>query len=393
MIKRITYIAFIFLLILVLSPLPSAAIGIGAAPSSIDITGAFREGEYERSISVINPNENAQDFSLRTVGEVGSWISLYGFEDLDTTISMISVPAKENSPVLVKINIPSDVPTGNYSGTIFIETIPDEVEESGGVATKLLARVFVNIEIIGDQILSGVVNDLYVEDTEPGYPLKIKTIFKNTGNVVATPKITVTILKDTTVLDSFTYEENVKPAVLYTIVAKWNTTSSNAPGDYMANVDVSLDGEILTSKNIPFKLWPEGTFSRQGNLTKIFIEGDLKKGSLLKIKATFKNTGQILSKAKFIGEVYKDGSLIDTVSSEEFEIERDNEAVLVSYLRLGSNGDYMIKGKVVYSGKKTPEVEIPLKVGKSMPGFEGISLIAVMLLLIMIRGKKKSRKM
>lgn len=391
MIKRITYIAFIFLLILVLSPLPSAAIGIGAAPSSIEITSAFREGEYERSISVINPDENAQDFSLRTVGEVSSWISFYGFEDLDTTISMVSVPAKENSPILVKINIPSDVPTGNYNGTIFIETIPEEAEESGGVATKLLARVFVNIEIIGDQILSGVVNDLYVEDTEPGYPLKIKTIFKNTGNVVATPKITVTILKDTTVLDSFTYEENVKLAVLSTIVAKWNTTSSNAPGDYMANVDVSLDGEILSSKNIPFKLWPEGTFSRQGNLTEIFIEGDLKKDSLLKIKATFKNTGQILSKAKFIGEVYKDGSLIDTVSSEEFEIERDNEAVLVSYLRLGSNGDYMIKGKVVYSGKETPEVEIPLKVGNSIPGFEGIYLIAIMLVLVMFRGKKKSR--
>ncbi|MGP8331552.1 MAG: hypothetical protein ACT6FB_04335, partial [Methanosarcinaceae archaeon] len=70
---------------------------------------------------------------------------------------------------------------------------------------------------------------------------------------------------------------------------------------------------------------------------------------------------------------------------------KNEETVLISYLKITETGDYLIKGKVIYSGKETPVKEVSLNVGKSMPGFEGISLIAVMLLLVMLRGKKRSR--
>ena len=112
----------------------------------------------------------------------------------------------------------------------------------------------------------------------------------------------------------------------------------------------------------------------------------------MEVYAFFENTGEIGTTAKFSGEVYKDGNLIETITSEELQVEKYKDAELVSYFKLESEGEYLIKGKVIYSGKETPVEEVPLKVGKSTPGFEGISLIVVMLLLVMLRGKKKSRK-
>ncbi len=130
--------------------------------------------------------------------------------------------------------------------------------------------------------------------------------------------------------------------------------------------------------------------TRRGNLTDILIEGDRSVGSLVKVNAHFQNTGEIDTDAKFVGEVYKDGVLVDKITSEELHVEKYMSTVLVSYLKLESKGDYLIKGKVIYSGKETTVKEVSVKAGKSIPGFEGIYLIAVMLLLVMFRGKKKS---
>jgi len=179
--------------------------------------------------------------------------------------------------------------------------------------------------------------------------------------------------------------------VTSTSIAEWMTTAANITADYTANVDVLLNGNIIKSDNLSFQILPVGTLTKSGNLTNIYIEGEPALGNIVKVRAYFTNTGHIETQAKFSAEVYMDNKLVDTISSDELTAPKNEETVLISYLKITEPGDYLIKGKVIYSGKETPVKEVSLKTGKSTPGFEGIYLVAIMLLLVMFRGKKKSR--
>jgi len=387
MLKEHAIIGIIVLMVLLLFPFPAAAFGIGMAPMEYKITGAMRGMEYERPIAIFNPDEKANNFTLRTDGVAGDWISFYRIEDTETSIKEISIAANGNYPILIKIIIPPDEASGTYNATIYAETIPGGYEGKMGVATKLQASTMISVEVTGEQVVDGILNSILVEDTETGYPIRVKTIFQNTGNVMAKPKIEISILQDNKTLISFTHESTkVKPARIEPIIAEWNTTAKNVPGDYKASVVVSLDGRILGSQDVPFKIMPVGTFTREGNLTSILIEGEPAIDTIVKVKAVFQNTGQIETLSKFSAEVYKDNKLIDTLTSDELTVQKNQEIALISYLKIISPGDYLIKGKVIYSGKETPVKDYSFKISnkKSAPGFEVIYTAVILLLGVLI---------
>ncbi|HUV83085.1 MAG TPA: hypothetical protein VMW53_08445 [archaeon] len=369
------------------------AIGIGLSPSEIILNNSLKGATYEKSFTIINMDDQVMNYSLSSTGDIEGWVSFYT-GNLDTEIQNIKVPGNSKISVNTKFLIPSDAVSKDYTGTLYVRSIPEKSDESGSQQSLIIGgSTNVYITVTGNQIIDGIVKGISIYDVESGYPLKIETNFQNTGNVVATPEIKVTIFKDGKIIHNLFYNEvTVKPSNTEFITVEWKTTEENIPGDYTANVKVSLDGKILRTSDLPFKIFPVGTFSRQGNLTDLRIEGEPTVGSMIKVKAYFENTGEIETSAKFSGEVYKDGNLIDTITSEELQVEKYKEAELVSYFKLESKGNYLIKGKVIYSGKETPVKEVSLKAGKSIPGFEGIYLIAVMLLLFVIRQRKIKRE-
>lgn len=374
---------------------PAVAIGIGIAPAEINFNNALKGSEYESSITIFNTDSEATNFSLKATGDIGDWVSFYNLNDIDNTISSIKIPGQDKAAVVVRIKVPSDAVNANYTVSLDVMSIPDTTDKAQGSGQALIigASSKVTLAVTGDQIIDGNVLGIFTENTEPGYPLKITTRFQNTGNVVVKPKIVVTILQDNNIINSFSHETtSVKPGNTQPIIAEWMTTAANIPADYTANIDVLLTGSIIKSDNLSFKILPVGTLTQSGNLTNIYVDGEPAVDNIVKVRAYFTNTGQIENQAKFSAEVYRDNKLIDTISSDELTVPKNEETVLISYLKITEPGDYLIKGKVIYSGKETPVEEVSLNVGKSTPGFEGISLIAVMLLLVMFRGKKKSRK-
>lgn len=87
------------------------------------------------------------------------------------------------------------------------------------------AFIEVFVEVVGEQILTGNVRSISAQDTEVGYPLRIKVDFENTGNVNAKPEIKTAILKDGIEIDSFTHTKAcVKPGLRSIISVEWNTT-------------------------------------------------------------------------------------------------------------------------------------------------------------------------
>lgn len=337
-------------------------VGIGASPSEIFVAQALRGGEYQKAIKIFNSMENATKFTLNATGDISGWVTFYINENLTSPVTQVIVAAKSDKTVLAVFKIPEYASNGNYSGSIHVQTLPAEVSGQASTSVILSASIRVLVEVIGTQILTGEVQDISTIDTEVGYPLRIKVHFINTGNVIANPEIKTIIFKDGTAIDSFTYSKtSVKPGLKETISIEWNTTGRE-PGEYTANITVSLGGNILAQKTLQFKLLPIGALTRQGELTSLSYNGKPIVGIVLKIHATFKNTGLIDTQARFVGEVYRDDNLIEVIESLTLLIEVGLEKNLTAYFKPTEKGLYTIKGRVIYDGKQTEGKELKIQV-------------------------------
>lgn len=393
-------------LLISLSFLSSAsASGLGVSPSEITVNNAFRGVEYRRTIRVFNTMENATSFLLSATGDISSWIHFYHRQGSTTPITNVTVPGNSNAEVFVAFRIPEDAANANYSSAIYVQTYPSKV--ANGTAVIISARVNVRVTVTGTQILTGIVRSMQTMDTEVNYPLRIKVDFQNTGNVVARPEVRATITKGGHTIHSFTFSRvSVNPDLRRIISVEWNTTGKE-PGDYTVGVTVSLGQNILLEKNLTFKLFPLGTLTRKGELLSISTTEKILHSKFIKILATFKNTGLIDTFAKFVGEVYKEGNLVDVIESEITLVEVGSEEAIISYLKLKEDGNYIIKGYVVYDGKKTEIKEMRIEVKTmdqptSNPLFspQTIGLLAVIIGVLTAatikmknaRGKRSSKK-
>ena len=226
--------------------------------------------------------------------------------------------------------------------------------------------------------------------------LPIGIDIKNTGNVVATPSVNINISKGGLFVDRYTGTLlPVQPGQTRYNTIYWNT-SGNIPGIYDANVTISLEKNIIHQNDYSFELLAPGTLTRNGTLNKITISGNQAHQGIIKIEATFVNTGQIETKAKFFGEIYRDGTLVETIESVELEVPRFSEEVLTTYYRFGvESGTYEIKGYVLYEGKQTNIQSVTIPIGSatfaSILPYIGVVVIVTSILiftLLFIRKKK-----
>ena len=395
---RILASGLVPLLLLLLLPFSVNATGLGIAPTELKITNALRGGEYERMVWVYNPGEDEINVTLGTYGEAADWVSFYHTSDPSTSINSMSVPGEDNVGVLVKFNIPADAAAGSYNATIYAETIPAQGEVGEGtMTTKFRAPAGVTVMVTGTQILTGVVSRISTRDTEVNNPLRLEVHFSNTGNVVATPQIDVEITKDDASIDSLTFAETkVKPEKSETISMEWDTNGREL-GDYAAHVAISLDEEVIATEGLNFAILPVGTLSRAGIFEELSLQGEAKLSTLTKVQATFLNTGQIDTKAKFIGELYCDDELIDTLESEEVMVPMGQGDILASYVTPEKDGDYDIKGYINYEGKKTEVKEISFSIGESGGGHSfnwfipAVTVIAILIGVLAYMAIKRKR--
>ncbi|HUU65510.1 MAG TPA: hypothetical protein VMW37_05335 [Dehalococcoidales bacterium] len=360
------------ILLMLLFPLNAGAAGFGVGPGKLEVTAALRGEEYQETVLAkytAEANESQQCIiELNARGDISDWISFYNPSDPNTPIESITASAGEWTYILVKFNIPEDAPIGTATGTLYVQTGPLGEETEGGVTVSLQGTVDVTITVTGTAILTGTVEDISASDVELGYPLRIKVGFQNTGNVVAQPEITVAISKDGTAINSFnSTEAEVKVGSREIIPVVWDTAGREL-GDYAARVAVSLGEKIISSKELNFVIMPAGTFSREGVFTELALEGNPRLGTIVKIQATFANTGLTDTKSKFIGEVYCDNELIVALESEESLVPVGQEETLMSYIKLESPGNYDIKGYINYEGKKTDVKEISFTLGEAGGG-------------------------
>jgi len=353
------------LLLSCLLVLPVAAAGMGVGPSHLEITDALRGGEYERLLTLFNLGNEEVTFGFSVTGEAGAWISFYKKDAPDIRIEKINVEKEKEAGVLVKFSIPQEAGNGDYVTIISVTTIPDDEEGEAVQAVALSAQVKVDITVTGTQILSGVISSIRIRDIEEGYPLRIEAFFQNNGNVEATPQFDVEMVKNNQTVATFTVADTrVSPDSSEMFHVECDTTD-NSCGDYLCNVTVSLDNEVIAAEECRFTILPRGTLTRSGVCTEMALDSDPKIGIISKLKAVFLNDGQIDTNAKLVAEIFRDGVLVDVINGDELLVPVGYSTELVAYLRPESPGKYNVKTHVLYEGKRTDPKTLSFEVSST----------------------------
>ena len=107
------------LLILLVLSATAAAVGLGVSPASFTISNAFKGGEYERTVTIYNTGDDGGDFTFRTEGAGGEWMTFYEVGN-DEAIDITTIDGKGSQKILIMINIPEDAANGNYTPKIYI---------------------------------------------------------------------------------------------------------------------------------------------------------------------------------------------------------------------------------------------------------------------------------
>jgi hypothetical protein len=375
---------------------------VGVSPPSFTISDTVKGGEYESTIMVYNTADDDSDYKLSATGPGSEWITFYRAEYPETPVNKIHIKGHSKERVLLKIKVADDAPNMEYRPTIFVTTSPPKAAGGGGAVAQpvLQMPVTATIRVTGTQTLKGTVKSVTAADTELGYPLRIKVEFRNEGNVVAKPKIEVSITKDGQLIDTFVHDETgIKPNKIDTIDVLCDIAEEE-PGDYIASVDVSLGEDALATEVLPFTILSSGTLTREGTLKSLSLDGEPLIDRLVKVLARFENTGTGDAKAKFTGEVYHNGELIEVLESDEKLIAAGETANLVSYYKITIPGEYKINGLVLYEGKETEAKYVSFTVREpegndkkpGIPGFEFLyCLIALMIISIMLGALSKRR--
>ena len=288
----------------------------------------------------------------------GRTIKLGAKQEEDGTIKILNRHTQQR--IIVSIRVPDDAQNKVYDTTIYIKSIPPEATAGAGAMAHSVVRMKVDatIAVTGTQILKGTVKDITAAETEVEYPLRIFVTFQNEGNVVATPIVSCTITKNGTLVDSLEHDETgIKPYKTGTITVAWNT-SGQEPGDYNVSVNVSLAGEHIATKVLPFTILPRGALTRKGELSSLYIDGEPQVNRIIKIIAEFENTGAIDTTASFVGEVYCNDEFIDIVESREKLVTVGETYKIVSYYKITMHGDYLISGMVLYEGRETEAKDV-----------------------------------
>jgi hypothetical protein len=355
--------------VLLLQGSNAMANGIGAYPARIEVADGARGSIYYEDFGVMNSDPT--DLLVKPIadGDVGAWTTIVAANDRTTPMAQLVIPAGSTSSFLARIEVPSTASNGVHDGSLTLQSLGPASPAAGADPGTVFPAIELNlgVTISGDQNLAGKILDLYTNDTEVGYPLRVTTYFSNIGNVDATPKVTVRVKDASSVIVGDSNNSSLVPSGGTSFILNvWDTTG-HADGDYVADVAVNLGDATIEERTLNFKILPYGTITRRGSLESLTLANDPKLGGTAKVEANFRNSGIIDTHAIFQGEIYRDGSLVTAVTTPEKLVAPGDLASIETFIQLTDNGNYVVRGKVNYDGKETDEQELSFSVSSGTP--------------------------
>lgn len=361
--RLVAGLVFCILLMLV-GATPVRADGIGVYPAEIAFPDTLRGGEYFTSIGVINHGDQSRTFTLEASGDIASWISFVDPEDRTRTIDHVTTTPGADGHADLRLSVPESAQNGSYSGEVRTVAVVDGGKiEGSGSTLNLGASIEVKAVVSGNQRVAGKFLELAANDIEVGYPLRITSKVQNDGNVRVLPIVHVEISTSARVIGTIdTNDVAIPPNEYRDVESQWDSNVAG-PGDYLVTTTVSLPGVQLGQRTRQVRILPRGSLTRQGSFESLQLANEVAPGSVARVVASFRNTGQVDALAVFSGEVYRDGKLVNSVKSLQKLVRRDEVQPLEALVELPVAGSYTIRGKVNFEGQDSDTRELMFRVG------------------------------
>lgn len=389
-----------FGIMLILLNTAFAAFGVSVENMETPMSGVdvffskmIRGGYAERFIHLSSSEPGTITSKITVSGDISEWIT---FEQG----TAIDVPQNTDVKVKMIVRLPETAANGIYNGVVIILAEPKESSE-GSYAMSIVSGVSLRtrIEITGEQMYSFSVSEISIGDTEVGIPIKVSAKIKNDGNVAVKPLVKVTISdNEGKEMSSDEYKETTILASTSDEIVFAVPSENLKEGQYWANVSVYYeDGTLAKEARSTFDVLEKGAFRINGELVQVLNKVWAKVGEVVKIDAIFENKGELITTAKFQGEVYLDNTLVKTISSEQLSVSPGERINLTTYFTPEQGGRYVVRGNVVYSEKisETKESIINVNSESAVPlsaaavGIVGAVVVAGVLGFKFMRKKKE----
>ncbi|HDI02614.1 MAG TPA: hypothetical protein ENF95_00590 [Candidatus Aenigmarchaeota archaeon] len=184
------------------------------------------------------------------------------------------------------------------------------------------------------------IKDVKVYDSDENSLTPIEITLYNDGEKTLKPIIKVYVKKNDMLLGKF--EQEVDEVVgTKTYVLAWDNAGLKA-GDYDLKVIVDLDKKEIINY-AKFKILPEGTLQKNGEITSLKIVGEPYVGHEVAIETKIKNLGEIPSAFKVKADIYKDGKFVKHLESEKVLIEPNETQTFSLSYEVDELGEYEVK--------------------------------------------------
>jgi len=354
------------IMLLLVGATPVRADGIGVYPAEISFADTLRGGEYFTSIGVINHGDQPRTFTLEASGEIASWIAFVDPEDRTKTIDHVTTTPGADGHADLRLTVPDSAQNGSYSGEVRTVAVVDGGKiEGSGSTLSLGASIEVKAVVSGNQRVAGKFLELAANDIEVGYPLRVVSKVQNDGNVRVLPQVHVEISTSGKVIGTIdTNDVAIPPKEYRDIDSQWDSNIAG-PGEYLVTTTVTLPGVQLGQRTREVRIVPRGSLTRQGSFESLQLANEVVPGSVARVVASFRNTGQVDALAVFSGEIYRDGKLVKPVASLQKLVRRDEVQQLEALVELPGAGTYRVQGKVNFEGQDSETRELTFTVGSS----------------------------
>lgn len=373
-------------------------VAIGVSPPRVVLESLHKGVTLEQSV-VLSGINDGQDVTVTLQGDGSDWIELPMGEEFVFSGDQLEYP--------FVFNIPTEAPNGDYVVTAQIIATNDEAEQGANTAS-LSAGVLVELifSISGEEVIDYRITNVAIPDIEIGSSLLVILTVDNDGNVLAKPEKAELRVKDVTRSETLYTEEitdlsSVEPYGTGKSIAKFSIDLEE--GQYFADIYVHTPLGIKETKDIPLNILPRGQLASSGDFIDFVVDGDV--STIAKLQATFENTGDIDLQTILKGEVYKDGALIDTFSTELTHVGLKEKKDILHYYTISEEGEYEVKAWIEFLGKKTETKELSFVTGGSsgsaattlsgdsnltmVIGIVGAAIVLLLAILIIVVVKKK----
>lgn len=367
-----------------------SAVNIGVSPASLAFKNVLRGGYAEGNLIISADSSQDTNISVTALGNISSWLNF-------TSNFSVSL----NKPYLLKVAVtpPNDTPNGNYTGFLRIETqSPASSIQGNAVGTvRSTLNVYITVQVTDTEILQCSAGKFSVSSADQGDNVVFKMNVTNNGNVIIKPKVIIQIWNEDQTQVVKTLNE-MGSQILPTVQGNLSfsvPTGDMAISQYWADVSVV---DCLASNLLTFDVLKPGTLKADGILINILTSSGAKTGDTVPIEASFKNTGETEVSAQFKGEVTKSGRIIQLLDSPVSNVAIGDLKVFSFYFTPSSAGDYVISGRVYYSGKQSYEQSTTLNVQPRfsfsflLPVVYGLLVVLIAFLFLKIIKEKKSYK-